>query len=267
MAKKNKAFTLIELLVVISLIGLISAVVFVSLREGKEEAEVASVKQFSAQINHSLGAYAAGMWNFNDGTGIDSSGNKLDGVIQGDATPVDGIMGGGMYFDGEDDYVRIDNELEFEDKMTIEFWFKPDALSGGGGYHDVINNASGSGSFYMWFHNEGNIEIKLGCSNCIINYNTASVLEVDRWMHFVCTYDGNIMRIYVNGEEIASEPNANGNIGDIGSPLDIGTYDPGWGYGTHGILDEIRIYKKELIASEIYGLYAQGAIKRGLVKK
>jgi prepilin-type N-terminal cleavage/methylation domain-containing protein len=52
---RNKAFTLIELLVVVSIIGLLSSIVLVSLKSSSNNARIAAGMQFSANIKNGLG--------------------------------------------------------------------------------------------------------------------------------------------------------------------------------------------------------------------
>ena len=66
---KLNGFTLVELLVVISIIGLLSSIVLVSFSNSRDKARLAKSQQFDAQISHALGAYAVGIWRFEEGTG------------------------------------------------------------------------------------------------------------------------------------------------------------------------------------------------------
>ena len=131
--KKQKAFTLIELLVVLAVIGLLASIVLVSLKGTRERARIANALQFSAQVHHALGAYASGVWDFNEGSGAttrDSSSNGNDGIIYGagywtDETPSNENYA--LSFDG-DDYVEV---LDFwgpdlSRTGTISFWAKVD---------------------------------------------------------------------------------------------------------------------------------------------
>ena len=54
-------------------------------------------------------ATAQGIWSLEDQDAADSSGNGLDGTIAGDPEVVDGIVGNALYFDGDDDGVKLPN--------------------------------------------------------------------------------------------------------------------------------------------------------------
>ena len=67
-----------------------------------------------------------GYWKFNEGSGTtveDSSGNGNDGTINGDATWTTGKNGGGLDFDGLDDYVDV-GDIDLTDAFTIAAWIK-----------------------------------------------------------------------------------------------------------------------------------------------
>ncbi len=101
--KNKKAFTLIELLVVIAIVGLISSIVLVNLKGTREKARIAKALDFSHTIQHTLGAYAVGIWRFEEigDTALDSSGYGNHGTITG-ATHTNGILGSALSFDGND---------------------------------------------------------------------------------------------------------------------------------------------------------------------
>ena len=54
----------------------------------------------------------------------DHTGNGNDGALFGGAKWMNGKYGSGLYLDGKDDYIEINNILT--EAGTVEFWFKPD---------------------------------------------------------------------------------------------------------------------------------------------
>ncbi|GAI47506.1 unnamed protein product, partial [marine sediment metagenome] len=65
-SNKGTGFTLIEVLVVVAIIGLLASIILVSLKEARERAKIAKSFNFAAQVHHALGAYAVGIWDFNE---------------------------------------------------------------------------------------------------------------------------------------------------------------------------------------------------------
>lgn len=81
--KDKGGFTLIELMVVISIIGMMSSIVFASLNSARDKGVIAAGQSFSRSLYTARGADALVYLNFDEGTGIakDTSG------FGNDATP------------------------------------------------------------------------------------------------------------------------------------------------------------------------------------
>ena len=263
---KQKGFTLIELLVVIAIIGILVSIVLVNLSSSRRKARIASGQQFSQSINHALGAYAVGIWRFEDNV-YDTSGYGNNGAIHGSPSYVDtGIssIGKGLEFDGigNNDYVEVpyNSLLDLED-MTIEGWLKTSDPSHEGNI--VSKNEAGSG--HGW-----NLEI---WQNKIILQNgeggsgvvrSDSKVPANTWFHFAVTvdYSGGMVTVkhYRNGL-----PDGEGTVstwGNVSKPLYIGCANPSTlRYEFMGVIGELKIYDRALEAGEIQKHYAEGLRK------
>ena len=67
---------------------------------------------------------------------------------------------------------------------------------------------------------------------------------VNAWTHVALTYDGATLRLYVNGVQVASQPQA-GSIETPSTPLRIGGNVP-YGQFFQGLIDEVRVYNRAL---------------------
>jgi hypothetical protein len=72
---------------------------------------------------------------------------------------------------------------------------------------------------------------------------------VGRWSHLAVTYDGGVVRLYVNGSEVSSR-STTGTIRKTPDPLWIGGNQP---YGEYfdGEIDDVRVYDRALEPAEI----------------
>jgi Concanavalin A-like lectin/glucanases superfamily len=76
-----------------------------------------------------------------------------------------------------------------------------------------------------------------------------SPLRLNAWTHLATTYDGAILRLYVNGMEVGSQPGG-GNIQVSTGRLRVGG-NAVWGEWFAGRIDEVRIYNRALNPAEI----------------
>ena len=75
-------------------------------------------------------------WNFDEGEGAilrDVSGNEHEGKIVG-ATRCEGKLGGGLHFDGKDDYIEVPAHPAFDllEAMTVEVWARLESVGTSG---------------------------------------------------------------------------------------------------------------------------------------
>ncbi|HWL32781.1 MAG TPA: LamG domain-containing protein, partial [Gaiellaceae bacterium] len=74
-------------------------------------------------------------------------------------------------------------------------------------------------------------------------------LPLNAWSHLATTYDGSVVRLYVNGAQAGSLP-FSGSMAASTGPLRIGGNGV-WAEWFAGLIDEVRIYNRALTASEI----------------
>ena len=270
--KKEASFTLIELLVVITAIGLIATITLVSVGSAREKARIGKALEFNQQIEHILGAYALGLWRFEEAGNIvmDSSGYANDGIVFG-TTRVEGIIGFGRRFDGIDDYIAIQN-LYFDragaiSELTVCAWFK--TTFSGGGFSENWAFLDFDRDSYFSFYIRGG-DGKLGFSTRetgggIDDFQGNRVLNDGKW-HFGCAvYDGRDKILYVDGFEDNKELNAHGGAnlgrnvtryGFIGDGSEASTFN-GVRKNRYyeGEMDEVFFYEQALTSAQIRSYY------------
>ena len=195
----RKSFTLIELLVVIAIIGLLTSIVLVSTQGLQGKARITKTLEFSKSVQHVLGAYAVGIWSFDDqanptkdGSGYDNNGT-ITGAIFSPNTPYEAIgRGTGKYalsFDGND-YVDAGNKRAGTwSAFTISAWVYPTLDKSWSAIFQTAN--VGDRALYR----QGDkLQFYSSC-------NSTKAVPLNVWTHVGVTVDsGDNIVYYVNGE-------------------------------------------------------------------
>jgi hypothetical protein len=162
--------------------------------------------------------------------------------------------GEALDFDGIDDFVGIPDNgaLDFDTTFTVEAWVKPASFTGGGGFKAIAEGAATLPPFtaHGWaLFLEGPDYSNWGLTVCTPACNAASSgpggLQLGQWQHVAGSYDGANIRIYRNGELVATTPWA-GNVSDANF-LIIGR----WIESFHGRIDEVRVWNVSRSQAEI----------------
>jgi len=199
-----------------------------------------------------------GYWRFDEETGStakDSSPYGNDGTIYG-ATRVRGIIGKALSFDGVDDYVEVPDSasLDIADEITVMAWVKLAEKMDG----KIVSkgrdwNAAEAG-FIMDYQTNG---FRGGVVDEDRNVIIAKKIgyDVGVWYHVVMTYEGDT-RLWVNGENVATQPGYGKKIHTNNYNLTIGRASWKLGCFFNGLIGEVRIYNKALSPGEIKIIYA-----------
>lgn len=147
-------------------------------------------------------------------------------------------------------YIEVESSeaLQPENAMTIEAWIRPNFfLQDYTGLVTYLQDNGGNESGYGLVYNGGKVRMFMMSEEYGANaWNTAPGAEVEtgKWSHVAGTYDGEVIRFYLNGHLI-EEQNAGGAIDWEYEPLAlaIGTFlDDNEDVRYLGSIDEIRIW-------------------------
>ncbi|MBR9860743.1 T9SS type A sorting domain-containing protein [bacterium] len=165
-----------------------------------------------------------------------------------------------LIFDGNNDEVNCgsDTAVSFGDKaITVEAWVYATAWKTNI-YNGTIvlkedNNTNVNSGWMLRAGNGGRLGFGMGPGGggSWSEVNTSSaVLSLNTWHHVAATYDGAMMRLYVDGNYIDSAASTI-SIGVNSVPVTIG-YHPAYGDRYwQGKIDEVRLWKRVLSQSEI----------------
>jgi glucose/arabinose dehydrogenase/chitodextrinase len=192
-------------------------------------------------------------YGFNEGAGTtvaDASGNGNTGTISGATWTGAGRHGGALSFNGVNALVAIpgSTSLNVSTAMTLSAWIQPTAAQSG--WRTIMQREVDA-----YFLNASNDTGPLrpsggGTFNGGVGWITGTTANpVNVWTHVALTYDGAMLRLYVNGAQVASGAQG-GSIQTPTTPLRIGGNVP-YGEYFQGLIDEVRVYNRALSVTEI----------------
>jgi len=208
-------------------------------------------------------------WWPGDGDANDLAGEN-DGTLEGGATFAPGMVGQAFSLDGVDDYVSVpdDPSLNLGAGLTVEAWINPSYPHVG--YFDPIVKKAGEpedpdpqvhGYALEFYFDEVVFWVYLDSPGWWWA-STRAAVPFDVWTHVAGTFDGEYVRLYVNGQEVLPSAYHPGTIIPSSNPLYIG-HDPAnsdrW---YSGLIDEVVVSDSALSAAEIQAIYLAGSAGR-----
>ncbi|GAA4427550.1 hypothetical protein GCM10023148_31290 [Actinokineospora soli] len=189
-------------------------------------------------------------YGFDEGGGaslLDRSGNGHTGALSGPVWTA-GRTGGGLSFDGVNDWVTVADgpKLDLTNRMTLSAWVRP--TSSAGWRTAVMKERAGGLSYALYPAGFNQPSGYLGIGGDVA-VTGPSTLPVNAWSHVAFTYDGAVMRLYVNGTQVATAAQT-GSAAVSSSPLRLGGNSV-WGEWFAGVMDDVRVYNRALSAAEV----------------
>ncbi|MDD3292749.1 MAG: prepilin-type N-terminal cleavage/methylation domain-containing protein [Candidatus Pacebacteria bacterium] len=290
----NKSFTLIETLTAIVIIGLLAGFIIVKFQDSNVAAEISRGKAFSLSLLTSLPIEMVSEWKFDGPTSAGSSATTDDvkdtwgdnnGTVYGTPLVKDGndcISGKCIYFNGSTDYIGYGNiNLNISNTMTAAAWVKfnnldyigssgtlntifakgnPDVASGtpSSGFWFSYDNRNNASSFsYTCFGNSNG-----GYSGGGNNFSSSSYYYKffnNKWYYILFTIDASSSgKLYINGLQLGpTKIFSNLVLSNTTNNFNIGATS-NTSHKINGSLDDIRIFNKALIVSQINQAYLSG---------
>jgi len=201
-------------------------------------------------------------YNFDEGDGStlhDVSGQGNDGIIHG-ARYVRRGRGFCLEFDGVDNYVDCGRNasLDLREVLTLEAWVFPTRrVKGEPGilgkhFNSYLLSYYADGQCWWYVSGGGN--------------NAKSLLTPGSWHHVVSTFDGKLLRLYLDAKLANANPSkfqtvkSGGNF-FIGCVLgDADATDPNYGRSAFfpGQIDELKVYNRALSETEVKSHFDAG---------
>jgi hypothetical protein len=191
-----------------------------------------------------------------EGNANDSSGKGHNGTLQGDPLFVAGEVGQAISLDGVDDYVNVDDYKGILDggAFSITAWIK--------------STSTGDNTIVCWGSstNGQRVDFRLGSGRLRVEHGNGnlqghSVVADGQWHHVALTVAENAsisypaVKLYLDGND-DSQTTTDPDVFNIVASVDVNIGHR----GTHndrscqGLIDEVRIYDRELTQEEVASL-------------
>ena len=221
---------------------------------------------YSATFNSSpVPPGLVGAWGFDEGDGTtvgDSSGRGHDGTLSGAGVDWDpaGKNGSALSFDGNSGNVKIPHasDISLASSYTLEAWVKPSTLSG---YQTILVKEETSGCGYWLQTADTDISSGFNSGGCDEHRSGPQPIPLNQWSHLAAVFNNttNTYKLYLNGTAISSTTETEAPVRNS-QDLVLGQSGcSGCGFERwHGLLDDVRVYRKALSAAQIQADMANG---------
>jgi len=162
-----------------------------------------------------------------------------------------------LKFDGNDDHVIINHteSLNITKAITIEAWIYPTAVGSTNGDVAILSKdelLGGGGNFSYALAFRFRKGLRCSFNNFTVDLSTAdNSINLHEWTHVACTYDGDSIIAYINGQSINSRAYSE-DVYSNSYPLYLGVwYQNNTEYSFIGTMDEIRLWNYARSENEI----------------
>ncbi|MGV3724804.1 MAG: DUF1553 domain-containing protein, partial [Actinomycetota bacterium] len=186
----------------------------------------------------------------------DQSDRQEPAAIRGNAAWAPGQFGGALKLDGAT-YGELKTNFSFDsrDRFSYGAWVNPPSDEAGV-ILSRMNDAQGIRGWDLYLGGRrAYVHLIDTWDQNAIRVNTKAQLEANKWSHVFVTYDGSSkaagVKIYINGKlapQDVTVDKLNGTI-RVDTPTVIGRRNPSAPF--KGLIDEVRIYNRELTAAEV----------------
>gem|GEM_PF-1965320 len=159
-----------------------------------------------------------------------------------------------LSFDGVNDRVNCGNNPSVAitgNTVTMEAWIYPTAWKTNTYQGNIVNSEGGNTGYMLRCGDNGKLDFNLGDGAAFHQMiSPANTLTLNTWQYVAGTYDGDSMRMYVNGVQIMALYGVF-NIGATGTGLVVGDWSNGTSRNFSGKIDEVRVWNAAVSGADI----------------
>ncbi len=239
------------------------------------EGRSSGLVSFNTIVNNTQAGVLSGLtqqnasWKLDESAGAtsfaDASGNGHTATCSGATCPTageGGRNGSALHFDGSDDYLSVANQANLNPtNLTVAAWINADTWAAQRWIGTIVGKddwASGSHGYVLRTGENGRLSFAIAIASGWQEALSAPLMAAGTWYHVVGTYDGNTLKIYINGIEKGAL-NAPGSVVSSSYPLNIGRAPYDTTRRFDGLIDDVRLFNRALSTDEIWGLYTEGS--------
>ncbi|MCX7997211.1 MAG: DUF2341 domain-containing protein [Patescibacteria group bacterium] len=225
---------------------------------------------------------AMGHWKLDENQGTTAfnagnSGSILNGTMSNFALPAtstsgwtrSGKIGSALIFDGNNDIVNLgsDSTIDNLNPITVSAWIYPTGW-GEGNFGHIVSKENTSTVFgFTLVNNTGQNTFRIyreRATSPVQATAASGSITLNTWQHVAGIIDttNNIVRLYLNGKEVASyidQTMGSGSVNsDAANNLNIGNRTAG-DRTFAGTIDEVKVFNSVLTADQIALLYNQSS--------
>ncbi len=202
--------------------------------------------------------------NFRDETG------SLTVTNNGVTITTGKVGNGGDFEDTESDYLTLGDNLGFdaEDPFTFLFWVKLETSTNQFFISKQLNSGNFTGYGFFYVPSVPELRFELTNDNSpskILSEDYSITLSTGTWYHFAVRNDGGrtpaALSVYRDASEVTATTSVNtlaGNTIVSSAPFLISSRGNGSVFPIDGVMDEVKVYNRELKVIEIQQDYNSG---------
>lgn len=202
-----------------------------------------------------------GKWLFDENKGDTAKDpiSKLDGTLKGDPKWVKGQIGSALEFN-KSNWVEVADHalLDITDELTAMAWVNPTEEKQNEFAKILAKRKDPQYPYQIAYQTDGGATFVAGISVKGANiHSVPSIPGFTGWRHLAMVFDGQKLKLYMDAKEVATA-DAKGKLDTNNQPFYIGGRGDSPTQRFAGVVDEVRLFNRELLPAEIKSLMEKG---------